>query len=134
MGRSRKPLGLKCAMAVVAVALLAATIVPVAAAKSQPVTLGGRATEQSVTAARHVESNRTQPYGSGKTYFWSDLAITGGVLAGIVVLAIWGDVAIGGAILVIQLLCVGAATAARKIGARARTASRRVWQVAGSNP
>jgi hypothetical protein len=135
MNRSWRPLELKCLTAAVVVALLAAPTVQAAAANSRPVTRGGPATElRSVTAAQHLEPNRVQPNGSGKSYFWSDAAIAGGVLAGILVLGLWGDVAIGGAILGIQFLCAGAAIAGRKVGAHAREASRRVWQVAGSNP
>jgi hypothetical protein len=110
------------------VALLAAPAAQAAAASSRPVTPGAP------TAARHVEPRQVQRNGSGKSYFWSDAAIAGAVLAGIVVLGLWGDVVIGGAIFGIQLFCAGAAIAARKVGAHARGASRRVWQVAGSKP
>jgi hypothetical protein len=135
MSRSWRHLELKCVTAAVAVALLAAPTVPAAAANSRPVTRGGLATElRSVTPAKHVESDQMQPKASGKSYFWIDAAITGGVLAGIVVLGLWGDLAIGGAILGTELLCAGAAIAARKVGPRARRVSRRVSQVAGSNP
>lgn len=135
MNRSWRPLELKCLTAAVAVAFLATPTVQVAAANSKPVTPGGPAVElRPVTAAQHVEPNQLQPHGSGKSYFWSDAAITLGVLASIVVLGLWGDVAIGGAILSIELLCAGAAIAARKVGDYARGASRRVRQVAGSNP
>jgi hypothetical protein len=134
MNRSWRPLELKCLTATVAVALLAAPTVQAAAADSRPVTRGGPATElRSVTAAQHVEPNQVQPNGSGKSYFWSDAAILVGVLTGIVVLGLWGDVAIASAILGIQLLGAGMAIAARRVGAHAHEASRRVWQVAGSN-
>jgi hypothetical protein len=135
MRRNWRPPELKCLTAAVAVALLAAPTIEVVAANSRPATRGGLAIElRSVTAAQHVEPDQMQPKGSGKSYFWSDAAITGGVLVGIVVLGVWGDVAIGSAILVIQLLCAGAAIAARMVRAYGREASRRVWHVAGSNP
>jgi hypothetical protein len=115
--------------------LLAAPTIQAVEANSRPATHGGPATElRSVTAAQHLEPNQMQPKGSAKSYFWSYAAITGGVLAGIVVLGLWGDLAIGGAILCIQLLCGGAAIAARKVGPCSRAASRRVRQVTGSNP
>jgi predicted lipid-binding transport protein (Tim44 family) len=123
MKRSRTSLALKCLTAVVAVALLAAPTVQAASANGRP----------SVATAQHVEPNQAQPNGSGKSYFWSDVAIAGGVLAGILALGLWGDVAIGGAILGFQLLGAAAAIAARSVGANARGASRRVWQV-GSSP
>jgi hypothetical protein len=135
MNRSWRPLERKCLTAAVAVALLAAPTVQAAAANARPATRGGLATElRSVTAAPHVDPNQVQPNRSGKSYLWSDAAIAGGVLAGLVVLGLWGDVAIGGAILGIQLLCAGAAITARKLGAHAREASRRVRQVVESNP
>ena len=135
MSTSRRHLELKSLMAAVAVALLAAPTIQVAAANSRPVTHGGRAAElRSVTDAGHGKPNQMQPNGSGKSYFWIDAAITGAVLAGIVMLGLWGDLVIGGAILGIQLLCAGAAIAARQVGAYARRASRRVSQVARSNP
>jgi hypothetical protein len=136
MNRSRRPLELKCLTAAVAVALLAAPTVQAGAANSRPVTGSGLATEpRSVTAAQHVEpTKQAQLNGSGKSYFWTDAAIVGGVLAGILVLGLWGDVAIGGVILGIELLCAGTAIAARKVGAHAREASLRMWQSAGSNP
>jgi predicted lipid-binding transport protein (Tim44 family) len=134
MNRNWSAPELKCLATVVAVALLAAPTVQAAAANDTPVTRDGSAAElRSMTAGRQAEPNQARPYRSGKSYLWSDTAMLGGVLAGIVVLGLWGDVAIGGAILGIQLLCVGAAIAARKAGAHARKASRRVWQVAGSN-
>jgi hypothetical protein len=135
MRRSWRPLELKCLTAAVAVALLAAPTVQAAAANSRPVTRDGLATElRSVTAAQHVEPKHAQLNGSGKSYFWTDAAIVGGVLAGILVLGLWGDVAIGGVILGIELLCAGAAIAARRVSAHAREASRRMRQVAGSKP
>jgi hypothetical protein len=114
MNRSRRPLQLKCLTAAVAVALLAVPTVQAAAATSHPVV-------HSVTV-QHVEPNQVQP--SGKSYFWSDVAIGAGVLAGIVVLGLWGDVAIGGLIVGIQLLCASAALGARKVAAHARKAPR----------
>jgi hypothetical protein len=135
MSTSWRPLELKCLTATVAVALLAAPTIQAAAANSRPATRGGLATElRSVTAAQHLEPKQVQPTASGKSYFWSDTAITGSVLMGIVVLGLWGDLAIGGAILGIQLLCAAAAIAARKVGPYTRAASRRVRQVTGSNP
>lgn len=128
MGRNRKSLGLKyvSVTAAVAVALLtASTVQAAAAASSRPVTHEARAAE--------LGSAQTQPMGSGKSYFWSDVAITGGVLAGIVVLGLWGDVVVGGTILGIQLLCAGAAIAARKVKAAGR-APQRAEQVIKSNP
>jgi predicted lipid-binding transport protein (Tim44 family) len=130
MNRSRGHLHLKCLTAAVAVALLAAPTVQAAAAGSGPV----MRRLHSVTAAQHVEANQVQPNGSGKSSFWSDAAIAGGVLAGILVLGLWGDVAIGGLILGLQLLCAGAALCSRKVVARAREASRRTGQVAESDP
>jgi hypothetical protein len=128
MNSRRRPLVLKCLTAAVAVALLAAPTLKAA-------TGGGPATElRPMPAAQQVEPSQIQPSGSGKSYFWSDAAIAGGVLAGIVVLGLWGDVAISGAILGIQLFCVGWAMAVRTVGAYSRRASRRVWQAAGSNP
>jgi hypothetical protein len=122
---------LKCLTAAVAVALAAPAVQ--AAASSLPVARGGVARElRSATPTRHADPKQGQP--DGKAHFWSDAAIAGGVLAGIVVLGLWGDVAIGGVILGIQLLCAGTAIAARKASAHARGASRRVGQVAGSNP
>jgi hypothetical protein len=135
MNRSWGPRELKCLTAVAAVAFLAAPTVQAVAANSRPGTRGGLATDlRSVTPPQHLELNQMQPKGSAKSYFWSDAAITGGVLAGIVVLGLWGDLAIGGAILAIQLLCAGAAIAARKLGPYSRAASRRVRQITGSNP
>ena len=119
MNRNLKLLALKCLTAAVAVALLAAPTVQAAGANSRPVTRGGPATEpRSVTAGQHVEPKQAQLNGSGKSYFWTDAAITGGVLAGILALGLWGDVAIGGVILGLELLCAGAAIAARKVGAQ----------------
>jgi predicted lipid-binding transport protein (Tim44 family) len=129
MRRSWRPLELKCLTAAVAVALLAAPTVQTATANSRPATRGGLA-----TAAQHVEPKQAQPNGSGKSYFWTDAAIVGGVLAGILALGLWGDVAIGGVILGIELLCAGTAIAARKVGAQAREGSRRMRQVARSKP
>jgi hypothetical protein len=135
MNRSRGYLHLKCLTAAVAVALFVGATGQAAAGNSRPVTHGGLATElHSVTAAQHVEANQLQLNGSGKSLFWSDAAIVGGVLAGIVVLGLWGDVAIGGLILGLQLLFAAAALGARKLVARAREALRRTGQVAGSNP
>lgn len=130
MNRSRGHLHLKCLTAAVAVALLAAPTVQAGAASSRPVMRAGL---HSVTAAQHVEANQVQPNRSGKSSFWSDAAVAGGVLAGIVVLGLWGDVAIGGLILGLQLLCAGAASGARKVVPRAREESRTA-QVAESNP
>jgi hypothetical protein len=104
MNRSRRSLVLKCLTAAIAVALLAAPTVRAATADSRPVT--------------RAKPAMVQPTGSAKSYSWSDAAVAGGVLAGIVVLGLWGDVAIGGAILGIQLLCAGAAIAARRVSAR----------------
>ena len=135
MNRSWKFLELTCLTATAAVALLAPPTVQAAATNTRAVTRGGMATQpRSVTAAHHPEPNQVQPDASGKSYFWSEAAIAGCVLAGVVALGLWGDVAIGGAILGIQLLCAGAAIAARKVGARAGRASRRGRQVPGSNP
>ncbi len=134
MSTSWRPLELKCLTAAVAVALLAAPTIPALAANTRPVNRGGQGIElRPVTAAQRVEPNQMPSEGSGKSYFWSDAAITGGVLAGVVAFGLWGDLAVGGAVLGIQLLCAGAASAARKVGAYAGGASQRVRQVR-SNP
>jgi hypothetical protein len=67
-----------------------------------------------VTGSQHTGPNQ-RPHSSGKSYFWAEASIAAGVLAGIFVLGLWGDVAIGGVILGLQLLCAGAGLAARKL-------------------
>ena len=88
-----------------------------------------------MTAAQQVEPNPVQPTAAGKSYFWTDTAITGGVLTGIVMLGLWGDVAIGSVILGIQLLCAGwhypFARSARTHPLGLAVACRRIWAEPG---
>jgi hypothetical protein len=49
-----------------------------------------------------------RPTDAGKSYFWADAGIAAGVLTGLLMLGLWGDRAIGGAIFGMQLLCMGA--------------------------
>jgi hypothetical protein len=107
----------------VAAALLAAPTVHAAAGNNRP-----------VAHAQQLEPKQMQPNGSGKSYFWREAAIAGGVLAGIVALGLWGDVVIGGAILGIQLVSAGAAIAACRVGTHTRRATRRTSRVTESNP
>jgi hypothetical protein len=132
MKRARRSLDLKCLTVAVAVALLAAPSVQAAATNDvrEPARTGSRTELHSVTAPQHPGPSN----GSAKSYFWTEASITAAVLAGIVVLGLWGDVAIGGVIFGVQLLCAGAALPARKVVARAREGSRRVGQVGGSSP
>jgi len=135
MTTSWRPRELKYLTAAVAVALLAAPTIPALAANSRPVNGGAQGMElRPVTAAQRAEPTQIPSERSGKSYFWSDAAITAGVLAGVVAFGFWGDLAVGGAVLGIQLLCGGAAIAARKVGEYAGGASQRVRQVIRSNP
>ena len=136
MSKSWRSPELKClTAAVVAVALLAASTNQAVAATSRPETHASMATApHSVSDAQHAKLNQSPPNGSGKSYFWSYLAITAGVIAGTVALGLWGDLAIGGIILVIEALCAGAAIAARRVGQQASGVSRRQRSVVESKP
>jgi hypothetical protein len=135
MKGARNPLHVKCLTAAVAVALLAAPTVQAAASNLPVRASAGPTTElRSGAGPGHPRPSHVRTNDSAKSYFWREASITAGVLAGIFALGLWGDVAIGGVIFGIQLLCAGSARAARKVGARARDASRWVGQVAGSNP
>jgi hypothetical protein len=114
----RTTLNLKCLTVAAAVALLATLPVQAGAAASPhrsvraPLTSGLRST----TGA---QPNPVRPTGSGTSYFWADASIAAALVTGLLVLGLWGDRAVGGGILGIQLLCASAARGARKVRAHA---------------
>lgn len=113
-------ISLKCLTLAAAIAVLAAPPMQARAATGVggPVTTRLTTEASSVTGSRHLNPNQGPRHG-GKSYFWPETGIVAGVLAGTLLLGLWGDVAIGGIIFAVQALCEGAATAARKARAHA---------------
>jgi hypothetical protein len=116
-GRSTS-LELKGLALAVALAVLAAPTVQARAATSVPrsVTTALRAEERATIgkADRRQVAREQLRLTSSASYFWADAGIAAGVLAGFVVLGLWGDVAIGGLIVGVALLGARAALIARK--------------------
>lgn len=120
-------LDLRCLALAVALAALAAPTLSATAATS---------VRGSATTALHAEGRaaigkagpdqlaleQLRPKQSSASYFWADVGIAAGVLAGFVVLGLWGDVAIGGLIVGVALLGSGAALIGRTACVRGREA------------
>jgi hypothetical protein len=135
MKGTRRSHYLKALTVAAALALPAATTVGAAAANGLPGPAPGPTAElPSVSGPQQLGPNRVQPKGSGKSYFLTEASVAAAVLAGFIVLGLYGDVAIGGVIFAVQLACASAARAARKVGTLAREASPQMQHVAGSAP
>jgi hypothetical protein len=121
--KGKMTLNLKCLTVTAAVALLATLPVQAGAANSphRPARAAVASEFHSVTGPQHLVLNPVRPTGSGKSYFWVDAGIAAAALTGFLALGLWGDRAVGGVILSIQLLCVGAAWATRTVRAHAFT-------------
>jgi hypothetical protein len=117
-------LSLECLGLAAAVAVLSAPMVQ-ARAGSAMTGLSAEGRAASVTVGSHnLARTQLHPKQNSASHFWADAGILAGVLAGIVVLGLWGDVAIGGVIFGVAALGAGALLTARK-AARARKAFRR---------
>lgn len=123
-------LSLKCLGLAAAVAVLAAPTLQTSAAtniRGSAMTgprAEGRAASVTV-GSHHLARTQPRPKPRSASHFWADAGILAGVLAGIVVLGLWGDVAIGGLIFGIAALGAGAVLTARKVYARGCGAFRR---------
>jgi hypothetical protein len=126
--KSRKTsLNLKCLTLAVALAVLATQTVQAGAATNvrESATTGLRAEGRAANgkaSPQHLARNQLRPKQSTASYFWAEAGIAAGVLAGFVVLGLWGDVAIGGLIFGVWSLGAGAVLTARKTCARGREA------------
>ena len=120
-------INLSCLTLAATIAILAAPTMEARAAThvSAPVTSRLTTEASAVTSPPHLNPNQgTRP--AVKSYFWSETGTVAGVLAGILVLGLWGHVAIGGMIFAVSALCEGAAKVARKAGVHARKTHRPV--------
>jgi hypothetical protein len=113
----------------IAVTLAALAVPPAEAAAAS--TIRGSATTlarvgvpaTSATAgSRHLARNQFRPKQVGTSYFRTEAAILAALLGGILVLGLWGDVAIGAVVSGIWALTAGAGAAARKAYTHARRA------------
>src|SRR5262249_16029757 len=107
---------LGCLIVAAAVALLAPF--PVQAGAANPhrlarVTPAGE--NRSATGRQDPGQNAAPPTDAGHSYFWADAGIAAAVLAGLLVLGLWGDRAVGGVIFGIERLRVGAARTTSKV-------------------
>ncbi len=136
MKGTRRPHYLKALTVGVALALPAAPTVGSAAANGLPgpAPTGPTTELPSVAGPQQLGPNRVQSKGDGKSYFLTEASVAAAVLAGFIVLGLYGDVAIGGVIFAVQLACASAERAARKVGTLARDASPQMQHVAGSAP
>ena len=114
--KRRTTLTLKCLTVAAAVALLATLAVEAGAATSPHRSVPAPVTSvlRSTTGAQP-----DRPTGSGTSYFWADASIAAALVTGLLVLGLWGDRAVGGGIIGIQLLGATAARGARKVRAHA---------------
>ena len=116
--KGRTTLTLKCLTVAAAVALLAT--LPVEAG---PASSPHRSSRAPLTSDLHsttgAQPDPVRPTGSGTSYFWADTSIAAALVTGLLVLGLWGDRAVGGGIIGIQLLGATAARGARKVRAHA---------------
>jgi hypothetical protein len=70
------------------------------------------------------------PKQGSASYFWAEAGVAAAVLAGLLMLGLWGDLAIGGLIVGVGLLASGAALIARKASLRARDEARAAGRAA----